>query len=482
MRKQPTRESRRTNLIILASLLMIAASIAAYATMVVRWFGAPKASAPAATAFASRAVLDAPLAQARLEFRARLLDPRAHLRLSEALWKSGRPVDSFYVTYAARGIFSDAAFRSAHIDVVLGAGGPAAAELSRLKGLRDPALAVPIHAEIARDYPDSPEGRDSLERLSRLAMAADGDGGDAARVARIALDQLYREDPKNPEKLAALAGADIGRGDAARTLAAAAWSKYPGHAGAARILGMLALRDRDVDGAIKWLTAAWDRNPYDFYSAAKLAQIYAERRDDPESALPYYLALYRQDPDYADDEPAETRIRETLDRRREELLKDALVENLGERVKIEDASLRAAAALRAGSFKDPRWIDALGELLDDDAELVRRGACDALLQIASQEPDAVRARRARWLGSDKPLVRIYALSLFADLEDVKALPAVAAALRDPNAGVRVFAELLLDRDYARWPEAVKLRARYLSSEKDREALDFLKQSLAVGAR
>ena len=30
------------------------------------------------------------------------LAPRAHLRLADALWKSGRPVDSFYVMYAAR--------------------------------------------------------------------------------------------------------------------------------------------------------------------------------------------------------------------------------------------------------------------------------------------------------------------------------------------------------------------------------------------
>ena len=429
MRKMRKRESRRTNLIILASLLMIAGSIAVYATLIMRWFSAPKASAHAAAALASRASLEASLEDARREFRARLLDPRAHLRLSEALWKAGRPVDSFYVMYAARRLFPDTAFRSAHAEVVLGAGGPAAAERSRLKGLRDPALSVPIHAEVARDHPDSPEGRDSLDHLSQLAMAADGGGGDAARVARIALDQLYRADPKNPEKLAALAGADVGRGDAARTLAAAAWNKYPGHAGAARILGMLALQDQDVDGALKWLTAAWDRNPYDLYSAAKLAQIYVNRRDDPESALPYYLALYRQNPDYADDEPAETRIRETLDRRCEALLKDETVEGLGGRFKLDDASQRAEAALRAGAFKDPRWIDALGDLLDDDTELVRLAAEHALLQIASQEPGAVRARRARWLGSDKPLVRIRALSLFADLDGMNAPPAAVARPR-----------------------------------------------------
>jgi tetratricopeptide repeat protein len=479
------RESRRTNFIILGAVLMIAAAFAAYTTIMMRWFAKPKAAAPAPAAFASAASLDAALADARRDFRERLLDPRAHLRLSEALWKAGRPVDSFYVMYAARQIFSDEAFRAAHAEAVLGVGGPAAAARSRLKGLTDPALAVPVHAGVARDYPDSPEGRDSLEQLSQLASAPDGSAGsDAGRVARTALEELYRADPKNPEKLAALAGSDFARGDAAQALALAteAWSKYPGQAGAARIMGMLALRDRDIDGALKWLTAAWDRNPDDLYSASKLAQIYDKRRADPEGALPFYLALYRQNPDYADDEPVETRIRETLDHRRETLLKDAPVEGLGGRFKLDDASLRAEAALRAAAYKDPRWIDALGDLLDDDTELVRRSADYALFQIAAKEPDAVHARREPWLGSDKPLVRIRALNLFADLDGMNALPAVAAALRDPSAGVRVFAKLMvLDHYFKGRPEAAKLRSRYLAEEKDPDALDFLKR-FPAGAR
>lgn len=471
------RESRRTNLIILGALFMIAGAFAVYATMIMRWFSAPAASssAPAKSDVTAAAALD----DARREFRERLLDPRAHLRLSEALWKAGRPVDAFYVTYAARQVFSDEAFRQAHSEVVLGVGGPAAAERARLRGLTDPATAVPIHAEVARDYPASPEGRDSLDQLSQLAMAPEGGpGGDAGRVARTALEELYRADPKNPEKLAALAGADFGRGDVAQAqaLATEAWNKYPGQAGAARILGMLALRDRDIDGALKWLTAAWDRDPDDLYSAAKLAQIYEKRRGDPEGALPFYLALYRQNPDYAEDEPAETRIRETLDHRRESLLKDAPVEGLGGRFKLDDASLRAEAALRAAVYKDPRWIDALGDLLDDDAEIVRRNADYALFQIAAKEPDAVHARRAQWLGSEKPLVRIRALNLYADLEGMNALPAVSAALRDPNAGVRVFAKLMvLDHYFKGRPEAAKLRSRYLAEEKDPAALDFLKR-------
>ncbi|MDE2511593.1 MAG: hypothetical protein KGL74_10770, partial [Elusimicrobia bacterium] len=432
-----------------------------------------------ATAADAKAAADAALDDARREFRERFLDPRAHLRLSEALWKDGRPVDAFYVMFAARRLFTEEDFRKAHTEVVLGVGGPATAARARLKGLTDPALTVPIHAEVARDYSDTPEGRDSLDQLSQMAMAADGSpGADAGRLARTALEELYHNDPKNPEKLAALAGAAFGRGetDLAAALVNDAWNKYPGQAGAARVMAMLALKNKDTGAAMKWLQIAWDRNPDDLYSAAKLAEIYEKRRGDPEGALPFYLALYRQNPDYADDEPAEERIRVTLDHRRESLLKDVPVEGLGGRLTSDDASLRAEACLRAAAFKDPRWIDALGRLLDDDTEIVRRNADYALYEIAQKENDAVRARREQWLNSDKPLVRIRALNLFADLDGKNALPAVAAALRDPNAAVRAFAKVMvLDHYYKKLPEGVKLRARYLSEEKDPEALAFVKR-------
>lgn len=473
------RESRRTNLIIVGALALIAAAFAAYATLVMRWIASPKAPPPPAIADA-KAAADASLTTARREFRERLLDPRAHLRLSEALWKAGRPVDSFYVMYAARQLFSDDDFRRAHAEVVIGVGGPAAAARARLKGLIDPATTVPVHAEVARDYPNSPEGRDSLDQLSQMASL--NDGSDAARLARTALEELYRDDPRSPEKFAALAGAAFGRGDydQAAALADEAWNKHPGHAGAARIEGMLALRTKDLESARKWLAAAWDKDPEDLYSAAKLAQIYDKGRGDAESALPYYLALYRKNPGYFDDETAENRIRATLDRRRESILKDAPVEGLGGRFRLDDASLRAEAALRAGSFKDPRWIDALGALLDDDCEIVRRNADYALYQIAQAEPDAVRARRDQWLASEKPLARIRALNLFADLDGRNFFPAVVASLRDPSPAVRAFAKVMvLDHYYAGAPEAAKARSRYLAEEKDPEALAFVKRFAAA---
>jgi hypothetical protein len=241
-------------------------------------------------------------------------------------------------------------------------------------------------------------------------------------------------------------------------------------------MAMIALKNHDLPAAQKMLRAAWDRDPNDLYSAAKLAQIYDKRRGDPEGALPYYFALYRQNPDYADDETAETRIRETLDARRENLLADASVAGLGGRFKLDDASLRAQAALRAADFKDPRWIDALGDLLDDDAEIVRRNADYALFQIAQTERGAVEARRDQWLGSSSPLVRIRALNLFADLEGKAIIPAVVSALRDPNPGVRAYAKVMvLDHYFPNDATAAKLRGRYLNEEKDPEALAFVRE-------
>lgn len=471
------KESKRTNALIAVALAMIAAAFGIYSLIMMSWLRAPSRGSALGPA-ASRLEAEQNLAAARREFRERLLDPRSHMRLSNALWKAGRPVDSFYVLYAARQLFTDEAFRRAHAETVLGSGGPAAEARKRLEGLRDAAAAVPVHAEIARAHPDSPEGRMSLDALTRIAAADENaPGGESARLARTALDELHQDDPKHPGKLAALGMALFARGDyaLAHAVASEALSKNPEHPGAAQIMGALALQQKDMDGAMRWLSASWDRNPDDLYSASKLAQIYDKRRADPESALPFYLALYRQNPDFADaGEPVERRIRETLDARRESLLKHAPVEGLGARFALDDASLRAEACLRAAAFKDPRWVERLGELLDDDAEIVRRNADYALFEIGKADREALRSRREAWLGSDKPLVRVRALNLFADLEGKNVLPALANALRDPNPAVRAFAKIMvLDHYFSGLPEAAKLRARYLAEERDPAALSLL---------
>lgn len=463
------REGRRANALILGAVVLIALCLAVYVTVFMRWVSAPRAGAGDADAKAAAAEAAAALDEERRLFRANLLDPYAHLRLSEALWKAGRHVDSFYVAHAARQLFGDDAFRHAHGAVVLRLGGAATEARKRLDGATEPAQAVPLHAELARAYPDTAEGRDSLDALARLAQADDAVGGEAARQARAALEELHRADPKHPGKLSAFAMAALGRNDPglAQAIAAEALSTDPRHAGAAQVMGALMLHMKEPDKAFSWLSSAWDRNPDDLYSASKLAQLYDKRRSDPESALPFWLAIHRQNPDYDDGGPVERRIRETLDARAERLLAHAGVESLGRFFGLDDGSLRAEAAARAAEFKDPRWIDALGVLLDDDVELVRRSADYALFKIGQKEPEAVRARRDEWLSGDKPLARIRALNLFADLDGKNAFPRALAALRDPVPAVRAYAKLMvLDHYYGGLPEATKARAKYLAEERD----------------
>ena len=156
------------------------------------------------------------------------------------------------------------------------------------------------------------------------------------------------------------------------------------------------------------------------------------------------------------------------------MLKNVSGDSLRARLTHNDASLRAEACLRAAFFKDPRWVDALGALLDDDVEIVRRNADYALFEIGKKDPSAIRARREEWLGSDRPLVRIRALNLFADLDGRNAVPSLVTALRDPNPAVRAFAKVMvLDHYFAKIPEAARIRARYLAEEKDPDARALL---------
>lgn len=467
------RERTRNNALILGALALIGLCLAVYATVFLKWVSAPRPGSGEAAARAAQAKAEAELADARRGYRSNLLQPDAHLRLADALFKAQRRTDSFYVMLAARQLFGDEAFRAAHGRVILKLGGPAGEARKRLAGLTDPVLAVPVHVEIARSWPDTAEGRESLDMLTRIASMPDGE---AARQARQALEELHRADPKHPGKLSAFAMSALGRNDPglAQAIAKEALNADPKHAGAAQVMGALALHLKEPDKAFTWLAAAWDRNPDDLYSAAKLAQLYDKRRNDPENALPFWEAIYRQNPDYDDAGPVERRVREALDARRERLLAHAGVEALGRYFTHDDASIRAEACARAAEFKDPRWIDALGGLLDDDVELVRKSADYALFKIGEKEPEAVRARRDEWLSGDRPLTRIRALNLFADLDGKNAFPRALAALKDPVPAVRAFAKLMvMDYYYDELPEATKARAKYLAEERDPEAQALL---------
>jgi tetratricopeptide (TPR) repeat protein len=515
-----------------ASLLIVAAA-GLYATYLYDWL---RGGAPARRPGAEAPTQDAALQKARREFRGQHLDGSAHLRLAEALVRSGRPVDAFYVRHWARRFFGEDVFSRTHALVVLYGGrhflgdavfdaspagearvkarlaadprdpsalnylahieqsrGRAAEALRALEtGLaaspEDPGLlayraelaaaggdsrgALTNWAKLAAAAPGSFEARGALEELGRRAGRG-ASGGEEAALAREALEELRRARPRDPLVFSTLAMALWQKGEpaAARALVSETLSKQPGHAGALMVEGALALADRDVEKAMRLFTQAWEKNPDDLYSAAKLAQLYYRARADAEAALPFYLALHRANPRYEDGEPVEQRIQEILDSRREAALRRVRPEALGRFLGCDDASLRAEAAVRAAAFKDLRWIESLADLLDDDTEIVRHNADYALFQIAKSHPDAVRVRREEWLNSDRPLVRVRALNLFADLDPQGAWPLVPRFLKDADPVVRFLTRaLVLDHYYKDSREAAQVRAEYLAREKDPRVL------------
>lgn len=346
---------------------------------------------------------------------------------------------------------------------------------AQLLELTDLMAAIQAYARLAHLAPDTYEGKAALEYLGRLAAQRDeGPRGEAVRLAREALEELRKAHPADPAIFATAALAAWSRGEpaTARAMAEETGRKNPQHAGVAMVEGALALEERDVPRAIKKFTAAYERNPDDLYSASKLAAIYSQQRGDPEAALPYLIALYRRDPRREEGgEPVERAIRRTLDARRQQLLKNVPAEGLGRYLKNEDASLRAEACVRAAELKDPRWLELLAELLDDDTEIVRHNADYALYQLAKAYPDAVQVRRDDWLANNRPVLRARVLNLFADLWPQETLPLALRALYDQNPALRYLTKtMVMDRYYAKAAAARKATADYLSQEKSPQVL------------
>jgi thioredoxin-like negative regulator of GroEL len=524
------KESRRDNLLLAFSILLIVGTAGIYAALIRQWLGGGSTAAPLQK---EKRVDPEELMSARLEFRARFADPASALRLSEALFRAGRPVDAFYVAAEARALYPAASFTQAHDSVVLKksdfhGGRPFDPSPANEKALRDrlsgepenPALyrylaqialdraqvqeamrwtdqglaarsddrgllylkaqllaasnpidSIGIRARLVNAKPDVWEARASLEQLGRLAQQRDdGPSGESARMAREALEELLKEHPDHPQIFSTLAMAAWQRGelDSVRAMAASTLSKRPKHAGALMVEAAIALYDNLPDKALRLFNEAWEKNPDDVYSAGKLAQIYYRQRADAESALPFLIALYRHNPDYEDGgESAEKIVRSILDARRAALLQRATIESLGIHLRSEDASLRAEACARAATFADQRWLETLFDLMDDDTEIVRHNADYALFTLAKSFPDSIRVRRDDWLASKKPLQRARVLNLLADLYPAETLPLVAEALHDSSQAVRYYARTLALAHYGEDVAAAeKLRAEYVKAERD----------------
>ncbi len=535
------RQPHRDNWLLALSLVIVVGTAAIYALLISNWLSAPapapQSASPAADAApAAPAAADvAALASARRALRESFLDPRSWLLLSDALAKAGRPVDAFYLTYGAREFFGDAVFLEAHAalkrkptaapaadEAALRArlkdqpdDAASAAALARLLAdggrpvqaqkvlddaliLRpddaslllakaqvlsapDPLAAIPLFARAAHADPSSDDAKTALRQLQDYAsLSEEGAQGESARLGREALEELRKAHPADPNIFSALATAMLARGDRATAQALVAEAGRKARGGAvSRVEGQLALSAGDPDAAVSAFTEAFDKDPQDLVSAEKLVALYSQRGDE-EAALPYEIALYRHDPQRLRGVvPLELAVRRALDARRSTVLRNVTVDSVGRYFDFDDASLRAEACARAARFKDPRWIDALAERLDDDAEIVRHNAEYALYQIAAANPDAVKARRDDWLQGDRPLVRARVLNLFADLWPNESMPLALKALDDPNPAVRYFAKtLVFDRYYRDIASAQRAEKQYLMHEKDPQVLAMYKRGTA----
>ena len=129
--------------------------------------------------------------------------------------------------------------------------------------------------------------------------------------------------------------------------------------------------------------------------------------------------------------------------------------------------------MRALALLDPRWIDTLGGLLDDDAEIVRHNADFALFSLARDFKPALLAKKAEWLEAQSPFTRTRALNLFADIDPENTFPKAVAALSDPSSTVRFLAKtMVLDHYYKDAPGAEPAVKEYLAREKDPDVLAF----------
>ncbi|MBI5211514.1 MAG: hypothetical protein HY927_16190 [Elusimicrobia bacterium] len=344
------------------------------------------------------------------------------------------------------------------------------------KTLGDIGTAVTWYGKLAALEPDSREGRLALNELGRIAqMRLSGRDSPAPAASQQLLKDIVAAHPDSPAAFSAMALSALARGetDSVRAIVIETLSRNPSHAGARQADGALALLDHAPEAALQALAAAWKLSPDDLYTAEKLAQLNIKHRADPEAALPYCVAIYLQRPSWEDGEPLELVIRRILDTRREEALRGVQPPLLGRFLKAEDASLRAQACERAAQALDPRWIEELGELLDDDTEIVRHNADYALFQLAKAHREAILVRRGDWLDSKSPFVRARALNLLADIDAVNAYPPAEKALFDPNPALRFLTKVMvIDHYYAGFERAEKTVKEYLAWEKDPAVLAF----------
>src|SRR5438045_3646286 len=108
------RQPSRSDVLLGVSIVLIAGAALGYLGLL----GSGLFSSSSTPRAAARASPE--LKSARRDFRENFSEVRAHIRLAEALYRSQRSVDAFYVLLAARRQFPGPAFLQAQETVVLG--------------------------------------------------------------------------------------------------------------------------------------------------------------------------------------------------------------------------------------------------------------------------------------------------------------------------------------------------------------------------
>jgi len=354
--------------------------------------------------------------------------------------------------------------------------GPLGLKAHLLANKKDAAGALTAFEKVFALAPDSIDGRGALELMTSLA-AQGKKGGEPARRALKDLEKALADRPDDAEVYLGLAFVHGAAGDikGIRRLVSEADKARPNAPALDAVKGLLAIQDKRVPEAVALLKKAHARDPENPYALEKLAQLHRGDLKDMAGALPYYIALYRLNPHYYDNEFAEFRIKRELVRQREIALAPAKTAQDALRLMSStNGAVRAEACLFAGKLADPALIDALAERLDDEVGNVVQNADSALFELAKSKPAEIEAAKEKIVNSPRAFVRGMALNLYCDLDKPGMRATALERLSDPDAYVRFRAHLAVGGYYAADSEAQIRRGTAAAAERDTGLLRALR--------
>ena len=355
--------------------------------------------------------------------------------------------------------------------------GPLGLKAHLLADKNDLTAALPVFERVFAAAPDSVDGRAALELM--MSMAARGKrGGAAAKRALADLEKALVDRPDDAEVYLSLAVVRGAAGDVKgiRDLVKRAEKARPGSPALFAVKGLLAIQDKKVPAAVALLEQALARDPWLPYAREKLAHLHRKDLKDMAGALPYYIALHRDNPHYYDNEFAEDRVKRELERQRTATVASARTAQDAVRLMSSpNGATRAEGCLFAGKLADPALIDALADRLDDEVGNVVQNADNALYQLSKVKPAEIEAAKEKIVNDPRAFVRGMALNLYCDLDKPGMRATSLARLSDPDSYVRFRAHIAVAGYYAGDAEAQISRGTALEAERDPNLLKALRR-------